>query len=166
MSFFVAVFTGLAPFIPVGRFPVAGRTAFLLSNGSYRSSRGSSILTSSQVTLFLGLAVAVLLRAVARDVASLTTSIARLSSSVEGSAVGRSAIARDVAKLATGVAFHSLGLAVAGKVVGASALVAGGRARSSAEARAGDKARVEAGAVNRGSPSSVGSRRVGAVPLY
>lgn len=43
---------------------------------------------------------------------------------VDGAAVGGSTIAGDVTKLSTSVAFHGLGLAVPGEVVGSAALVA------------------------------------------
>jgi len=64
-------------------------------------------------------------------VARLAASVAGLAGSVERAAVGSSAVARDVTKLAAGVALHSLSLAVASKVVGSAALVAGGRATTS-----------------------------------
>ena len=66
------------------------------------------------------------LRTVLRNVADLSTPVARLASFVVDSAAVRGrAIARDVAQLAAGVALHGLGLAVASEVVGPSALVAG-----------------------------------------
>lgn len=71
---------------------------------------------------------------------SLTAAVASLAGSVEGAAVGGSAVARDVAELAAGVALHGLSLAVAGKVVGATALVAGSRARAAGEATTGEAA--------------------------
>lgn len=77
-------------------------------------------------------AVGVLLGAVAGDVTGFTTLVAGLASSVQGATVGSGAVARDVAELPAGVALHRLCLAVAGKVVGAAALVAGG-ARATGE---------------------------------
>lgn len=57
--------------------------------------------------------------------ASLTTLVAGLASSVQRAAVRGSAVTGDVTKLATSVALHGLSLAVAGKVVRSAALVAG-----------------------------------------
>ena len=62
---------------------------------------------------------------------SLAAAVAGLASGVEGPAVGSRAIAGDVTKLSAGVALHGLGLAVARKVVGPTALVAGGRTTTS-----------------------------------
>lgn len=76
----------------------------------------------------------VLLSAVPRDVASLATLVAGLSSSVERTAIGGGAVARDVTQLAAGVALHGLSLAVAGKVVRTTALVAGGGTGTASEA--------------------------------
>lgn len=84
----------------------------------------------------------VLLRAVAGDVARLAAAVARLAGRVEGSAARSRAVARDVAELAASVALHGLSLAVASKVVGASALVARRRAladRVAAAAEARDE---------------------------
>jgi hypothetical protein len=67
-------------------------------------------------------------------VASLTTAVASLASSVERAAVGSSAVAGDVAEFAAGVALHGLSLAITGKVVRATALVAGSRTRTASEA--------------------------------
>jgi hypothetical protein len=83
-------------------------------------------------------------------VAGLAATVAGLSSSVQRATVGSGAVAGDVAcqsqsrhlhyavnlltKLATSVAFHGLSLAVAGKVVRSTALVAGGRAGAASEA--------------------------------
>ena len=64
----------------------------------------------------------------------LAALVAGLASSVERATIGGSAVARDVAELAASVALHGLGLAVAGKVVGATALVASSRTRAAAEA--------------------------------
>ncbi|KAI0420719.1 hypothetical protein F5X98DRAFT_15770 [Xylaria grammica] len=78
----------------------------------------------------------VLLRAISRDMAGLAALVAGLTGRVEGAAIRGGAIARDVAKLATGIAFHSLGLAVPGEMVGATALVAGRMARATGETTA------------------------------
>ena len=113
-------------------------------NGLDRDYSGNGDRHDTDIAVDLGL------RAVAGDVASLTAAVARLAGCVEGAAVGGSAVTRDVAwervssgrhrgvaahtELAASVALHGLSLAVAGKVVGASTLVAGGRARATSEA--------------------------------
>lgn len=74
-----------------------------------------------------------LLGAVTRNVAGLATLIAGLTSSVERATVGRGAVAGNVAKLSAGVALHGLCLAVPSKVVGSTALVAGGRTGASSK---------------------------------
>ncbi|KAI0473067.1 hypothetical protein GGR56DRAFT_597275 [Xylariaceae sp. FL0804] len=74
---------------------------------------------------------AVLLRAVAGDMAGLAALVARLASGVERPAVRRGAVTRDVAQLAASVALHGLGLAVAREMVRAAALVARRGARAS-----------------------------------
>ncbi|KAH7030710.1 uncharacterized protein B0I36DRAFT_113135 [Microdochium trichocladiopsis] len=74
-----------------------------------------------------------LLGAVAGDVTSLAALVAGLASSVQRTAVGSSAVAGDVAELAASIALHGLSLAVARKVVGTTALVAGGGTRAAAE---------------------------------
>lgn len=79
------------------------------------------------------LAVHLSLRAVARNMASLAASIARLAGRVKWPTVGSSAVARDVAKLATGIALHSLSLAITSKMVGSSALVASSRTSTARE---------------------------------
>jgi hypothetical protein len=95
-------------------------------------------------------AVDLCLGAVAGDVASLTAAVARLTSRVERTAVRGSAVTGDMAwgrisnrrrrgvdahtELAAGVALHGLSLTIAGKVVGASTFVAGGRTRATSEA--------------------------------
>lgn len=66
--------------------------------------------------------------------AGLTTLVAGLSSGVERATVGSGAVSGDMAELAAGVALHSLSLAITGKVVGTTALVASGRARATSEA--------------------------------
>lgn len=87
----------------------------------------------------------VLLRAVARDMADLAALVAGLAGGVERAAVGGGAVTRDMTQLAASVALHGLGLAVAGKVVGAAALVASGGARATGnEATAAAEATVAA----------------------
>lgn len=66
--------------------------------------------------------------------ARLTAAVARLSGSVQWTTVGSGAITGDVAKLSTGVALHGLGLAITSKVVGTTALVAGGRTGTASKA--------------------------------
>lgn len=90
------------------------------------------------------LARGVLLGAVPGDVASLATLVAGLAGSVERATVGSGAVARDVAQLATGVALHGLSLAVAGKVVRTTALVAGGGTGAAGEATTAVTASVAA----------------------
>ena len=78
-----------------------------------------------------------LLGAVAGNVAGLAALVAGLASSVEGAAVGCGAVAGDVTELAAGIALHGLCLTITGEVVGATALVAGGRPRTAGETPAG-----------------------------
>lgn len=112
------------------------------------------------------LAVGVLLGAVARDVAGLAALVAGLAGRIQGSAVGRGAIARDVAELPAGITLHGLRLAVASKVIGSSALVAGGRARTTSEATSSAKgAGVAAAAAHGGSTAHGRTNRVGASTL-
>jgi ABC-type glutathione transport system ATPase component len=66
-------------------------------------------------------------------VSGLTALVAGLSSGVKRAAVGSGAVSGDVAELAAGIALHSLSLAITGKVVGTTALVASGRARATSE---------------------------------
>ncbi len=106
-----------------------------LSHGSDRGNRGRARGNSVHVDVGGDLSGGgLLLGAVARDVAGLTALVAGLAGSVEGTAVGGGAVAGDVTELAAGVALHGLSLAIAGKVVGATALVAGSRARAAGEA--------------------------------
>lgn len=65
---------------------------------------------------------------------SLAASVAGLASSVERAAVGSGTVAGDVTELAAGIALHSLSLAITGKVVGTTALVAGSRTGTASEA--------------------------------
>lgn len=73
------------------------------------------------------LAIGVLLGAITRNVTGLTALVASLASGVQRATVGSGAVPRDVAELAAGVAFHGLSLAIPGKVVRTTALVAGSR---------------------------------------
>ncbi|PVI06662.1 hypothetical protein DM02DRAFT_724010 [Periconia macrospinosa] len=93
------------------------------SGGSGGNGRSSSRSSAFAVHFGLG--------AFTRNVARLAASVAGLAGSVERAAVRSSAVARDVTKLAASVALHGLSLAVASKVVGSAALVAGGRATTS-----------------------------------
>lgn len=70
------------------------------------------------------------LRAVARDVASLTTLVTGLACSVERTAIWCGAVTADVAELAAREALQCLSFTVSGKVVALTALVAGGWARA------------------------------------
>lgn len=88
--------------------------------------------------------------------------VADLAGGAEGTAVGGSAVTGDVAQLAAGVALHGLGLAVTGKVVGATTLVAGRGAGETAKAAA---AALEATAGSGGTASTGGSG-AGAVALW
>lgn len=106
----------------------------------------------------------VLLRAVPGDVAGLTALVAGLASSVEGTAVGSGAVAGNVTQLTTSVALHGLSLAVAGKVVRAAALVAGGRSGTTAEATSAVAA-GKAAATHRSATAHSRSNGVGASTL-
>lgn len=110
---------------PLGQWPFQTwpkRLRMHLGHGGNRSNRRSRDV--AQINLRRDLARGVLLRAVPRDVTSLAALVAGLASSVKGATVGSSAVPGDVAELAAGVALHSLSLAITGKVVGATALVA------------------------------------------
>jgi hypothetical protein len=147
----------------------------LLSDGSNGSnSRGrDGVLGSVQVDTLADLAVGSLLRAVAGDVAGLTALVASLASGVQGAAVRGRAVTGDVTKLATSIALHSLSLAVAGKVVRSTALVAGSRARAAADeaATAAKSAKAATAGTNGATGTTgtttahVGASRVGASTL-
>jgi hypothetical protein len=117
---------------------------------------------SVDIDLGVDLAGGVLLRAVAGDVASLTALVASLASRVERATVGSSAVAGDVAELAAGVALHGLSLAITSEVVGAAALVAGGRARAAGESATAAKATVAAAGNGSTATHGTGADRVGA----
>lgn len=72
-------------------------------------------------------------RAVARDMTGLAAAVASLTSGAERASVRGGAILADMSKLATSIALHSLRLAVPGKVVGTTALVAGSGTRTAGE---------------------------------
>ena len=111
------------------------------------------------------LAVGCLLRAITGDMASLTALVAGLASSVERAAVGGGAIPRNMSKLAAGIALHGLSLAVPSKVVGATALVAGGRARAAGKTTT--SIATKATTADRGStPTKTNTGRVGAGALW
>lgn len=98
-------------------------------------SRDRSRDTSSSSQIDLGvvyLHVGLLAGAVPRDVACLAALVACLASGAERTSVGSRAVSRDVTKLATSVALHGLRLTVTSEVVGTTALVACGGARTAA----------------------------------
>lgn len=92
--------------------------------GNHRGSIGDHLGGRSRNRLERLLGNRLAVRAIPRDVASLRALIADLAGGAQGAAVGSRAVTGDVAQLATGIAFHGLGLAVTGKVVGTAALVA------------------------------------------
>lgn len=96
---------------------------------------------------------------------SLTAAVASLASGVEGAAVRSGAVARDVAELAAGVALHGLSLAITGEVVGATALVAGSRARAASEAAAATEGTGETATAHGGTAAHGRADRVRASAL-
>ncbi|KFY35667.1 hypothetical protein V494_05707 [Pseudogymnoascus sp. VKM F-4513 (FW-928)] len=86
------------------------------------------------------------LRAVARDMAGLATLVTGLACSVERTAVWCGAVTADVAELAAGETLQCLSLAVSGKVVALTALVAGGWARALEGSSAWGKSALESAA--------------------
>lgn len=115
-----------------GHTPTAN-SRVCLSHGSDRSNGRSRNAADINLLRNLANTGSVLLRAVTRDVSSLTALIASLASSVERTAVRSSTIPRDVTELAAGIALHGLSLAITSKVVGTTTLVASGRARTTGE---------------------------------
>jgi hypothetical protein len=95
-------------------------------------------------------------------VASLAAAVAGLARGVERASVRSRAVAGDVPQLSAGVALHSLSLAVARKVVGSTALVAGGRATATESAPEAASATGES-TTGSASATSHASARVGAV---
>lgn len=95
---------------------------------------------------------------------SLAASVAGLASSVERTAVRGGAVAGDVTELAAGIALHSLSLAIAGKVVGTTALVAGSRTGTASETTTRETA-IAAAAHGGTTAHSSRSDRVGASAL-
>lgn len=130
-----------------------------LSHGGNRSNRRSRDV--AHVNLGRDLARGVLLRAVPRDVTGLAALVASLASSVKRATVGSSAVPGDVAKLAAGVALHGLSLAVTGKVVGATALVASSGTRATSETTTAVTT-GEATAAHGGTTAKSRANRVGA----
>lgn len=130
-----------------------------LGNGSGGRRRlDGSLLGSGEAV-----AVDLSLGALAGDVAGLAAAVAGLASSVQRATVGSGAVARDVAELSAGVALHGLSLAVAGKVVGAAALVASSRARAASETAAEATvatARDASAAANAAGGVGAGARKV------
>lgn len=98
--------------------------------------------------------------------ASLTALVTGLASSVERATVGSSAVARDVAKLSARIALHGLGLAISGKVVGATALVAGSRTGTATETTSAAVATSESTAGDRTATAHGGTDGVGASTLH
>ena len=135
--------------------------AYHLCDGGNRSNRcgGDAV----DIDIVLNFSVGVLLRAVSGDVTGLAALVAGLAGSVQGATIGGGAVARDVAELAAGIALHGLSLAVAGKVVGTTALVAGSRARAT-EAATPEATGVAAAA--HGGSTAHRANRVGASALY
>lgn len=126
-----------------------------LSDSSRRGDGGNGSRCGSSTAVAVDLS----LRAVAGDVAGFAAAVAGLTRGVERSAVRSRAVARDVAQLAASVALHGLSLAIAGEVVGSTALVASSRTattESAPEATAKCTARST-------SATSHASARVGAV---
>lgn len=115
-----------------GHTPTAN-SSICLSHGSDRSNGRSRNAANINLLRNLANTGSVLLRAVTRDVSSLTALVASLASSVERTAVRSSAVPRDVTELAAGIALHGLSLAITSKVVGTTTLVASGRARTTSE---------------------------------
>lgn len=115
-----------------GHTPTA-TSSTCLSHGSDRSNGRSRNAANINLLRNLANTGSVLLRAVTRDVSSLTALITSLASSVERTAVRSSAIPRDVTELAAGIALHGLSLAITSKVVGTTTLVASSRARTTSE---------------------------------
>lgn len=129
-----------------------------------RSDRSHGSCDVVDVNLGVDLATGSLLWAVTGDVTSLTTLVASLSSGVQGATVGGGAVAGNVTELATRVALHGLSLAIAGKVVRTTALVASSRARTAGETTTAAIGTRVATAAGDGSTSaqSTGTNGVGA----
>lgn len=111
-----------------------------------------------------GLGDNVLVGAVPRNVAGLVASVASFASRVKRASTWRSALFGDVTKLATGVALHGLCLAVTGKVVGATTLVAS-RSTACLESAASAEASLEATSADGSSTTGTNSSRALAVAL-
>ena len=101
---------------------------FLRDRGDWcDSGRGLGFI---EIDLLGNLVGGILLRAVARNVTCLATTVTGLSGGVEWSTIGCGAVARDVTEFAASIALHGLRLTVTSEMIGSSALVAGSRARS------------------------------------
>lgn len=117
--------------VRVGSCPTRHQTWSGLGNRCDRShSRSTDVLTGAQANILAGFTVRGLLRAVAGNVAGLTTLVASLSGRVQGTAIGSRAVARDVTELAASIALHGLSLAITGKVIRSTTLIARSRARA------------------------------------
>lgn len=135
-----------------------------LSHGGNRSHRCLSSRDASHIDFRSDLTASVLLRAVARNVTSLTALVASLASSVQRAAVRGGTVARNVTELAAGVALHSLSLAIPSKVVGTTALVAGSRTRTAREPAASSEAAGKS-AASHGSTTTHRANRIRARAL-
>ncbi len=127
--------------------------------GNWRN-RGNGGRNGVDVDFGADFAVGVLLRAVARDMASLSALVAGLASGVERPTIGSRAVARNVSELAAGIALHSLSLAITGKVIRAAALIARGRAGAASESTTAAETAAISSARN-GSATAHGSRANG-----
>lgn len=103
----------------IGRSSWHGLSGGLSNNGRRNIAFGNSRGRRNGSTTLVG-------GAIAGDVARLSTLVADLTSRAERATVGCGTVTGDMTKLTAGIALHSLSLAVTGKVVGATALVASG----------------------------------------
>jgi len=87
-----------------------------------------AVTGAGKLALFLDFA-----RRMSLHVTRFSTLVASLASNIERSSVWRAAVPGDVTKFATSIALHRLGLAIAGKMVGSSALVASSRTGSASK---------------------------------
>lgn len=114
------------------------------SNGGNNWRRNSTQVSLGGDRLGLGL----LVRAVSRNVAGLVASVARLASRAQWATSRSLALLGDVSQLSAGIALHRLGLAIAGKVIGAAALVACGTRPSVTKAAASEAAEASPAGVS------------------
>jgi len=103
----------------------------LSRDGSWRNRRSvrsrfrrHTSLWARRISVHCGSTFGLGLRAIAADMSGFTASIAGLTSLVQRSTVWSLAVTADVSELATSIALHGLGLAIASKMVGPTALVA------------------------------------------